>query len=445
MPLLSKFSIPRGTALAILIGAILLLGLITTLLELPVLRHTRGGVLFPLDQAFLNSSVGRNLAFYQVWGISKYSFQSASSSLLYPLVLAPVFFIAGAHLIIPLIINLLAAIYFLYRLQQTLLRRNLTAPRQIAIMLAAMVLTLLPLLVVSGMEYVLQLLTVFVLMDALAAALKNGRPVTRQIYIYAALAVAARYEDAGIVLLAGILLATQRGWRPAAKLIAVALGPILLFGVLSLVKGSYFLPNALLLGPYPGFAIGLAILILLAIAVFFRYFKRIELLLLLLLPFSLRNLQSLQHFQRDCRRMYDQQYLMAGFVHRYYYRSSVGINEPGAISWFSEGRKLDFTGVASRDVIRSKRRHYWSPVYADSLSRLDGIRAAIVADPWFSMYRLPKWDRVASWNIPDNDPAPGSSKTITFYVIDEWDTTNLRRNLHEYQQLLPARVEVRYY
>jgi hypothetical protein len=445
MPLLSKFSIPRGTALAVLIGAILLLLLTTTLLELPVLRHTRGGVLFPLDEAFLNISVGRNLAFYQVWGISKYSFQSASSSLLYPLVLAPVFFIAGAHLIIPLIINLLAAVYFLCRLQQTLLRRNLTAPRQLSIMLAAMVLTLLPLLVVSGMEYVLQLLTVFLFLDALAAALKDGGPVTRQIYIYAALAVAARYEDAGIILLAGILPATQRGWRAAAKLIAVALSPILLFGILSLVKGSYFLPNTLLLGPYPGFAIGLAVLILLAIAIFFRHFKRIELLLLLLLPFSLRNLQSLQHFQRDCRRMYDQQYLMAGFVHRYYYRSSVGINEPGAISWFSEGRKLDFTGVASRDVIRSKRMHYWSPVYADSLSRLDGIRAAIVADPWFSMYRLPKWDRVASWNIPDNDPAPGSSKTITFYVIDEWDTTNLRRNLHEYQQLLPAWVEVRYY
>src|ERR1700722_1141511 len=174
MPLLSKFSIPRGTALAILIGAILLLGLTTTLLELPVLRHTRGGVLFPLDQAFLNISVGRNLAFYQVWGISKYSFQSASSSLLYPLVLAPVFFIAGAHLIIPLIINLLAAIYFLYRLQQTLFRRNLTAPRQLGIMLAAMVLTLLPLLVVSGMEYVLQLLTVFMLMDALAARRKTN-------------------------------------------------------------------------------------------------------------------------------------------------------------------------------------------------------------------------------------------------------------------------------
>jgi hypothetical protein len=452
MPLLSKLPIPRGTALAVLIGAILLLLLATALIELPVLRHTQGGILFPLDEAFLNISVGRNLAFYQVWGISKHSFQSASSSLLYPLVLAPVFFIAGAHLIIPLIVNLLAAVYFLYRLQQNLLSRSLTPVKQAGILLAAMVLTLLPLLVVSGMEYVLQLLTVFLFLDALASALKDRSPATRQpqplsreIYLYAALAIAARYEDALIVLLAAILLATQRGWRPAAKLMAIALSPILAFGALSLVNGSYFLPNTLFLAPYPNTAIGLAALTLLAITILYRRFKRVELLLLLLLPFSLRNFQSLQHFQRDCRRMYDQQYLMASFVHRYYYKSSVGINEPGAISWFSEGRKLDFTGVASSDVIRSKRMHYWSPVYADSLSRQDGIRAAIVADPWFSMYRLPKWDRVASWNIPDNGPAPGSSKIINFYVVDEWDTTNLRRNLHEYQQLLPAGVEVRYY
>jgi hypothetical protein len=410
MPLRTKLPLPRGAALAVLIAAILLLLLTTALIELPVLRHTQGRILFPMDQAFLNSSTGRNLAFNQVWGITKYSFQSASSSLLYPLVLAPVFFIAGAHLVIPLIINLLAAIVFLYRLQQTLLRRNLSPIRQLLILLAAMALTLLPLLVVSGMEYTLQLLTVFLFIDALAAALKTGLPVTRQIYLFAALAVAARYEDVIIIVLAGIVLSMQRGWRPAVKLLAVALSPILLFGALSVAKGSYFLPNSLLRD-----------------------------------PFSLRDLRSLAHFQQNCRRMYDQQYLTADFVHRYYYRSSVGIDEPGAISWFSEGRKLDFTGVANRDVIRSKRMHYWSPVYADSLSRLDGIRAAIVADPWFSAYRLPKWDRVASWNIPDDGPAPGPSKTITFYVIDEWDTTNLRRNLHEYEHLLPAGVAVRYY
>jgi len=465
MPARPTIPLPHGAALAVLAAVVLTLLISVGLIELPVLLHTQGRILFPLDGAFLNISVGRNLAFYQVWGISKHSFQSASSSLLYPLVLAPVFFIAGAHLLIPLIVNLLAAVFFLYRLQQTLLRRNLTPPQQLLILLAAMAFTLLPLLVVSGMEYVLQLLFVFLFIEALAAALKDDGPITRQqdhpitrqqdhpitreddhpltrrIYLYAALAVAARYEDVLIIGLACLFLDRQK----ALKLAAVSLAPILIFGVISILKKSYFLPNTLLLGPYPGYALGLATLTLFAIAISIPKFKRIELLLLLLLPFSVRNLQSLQHFRRDCDRMYDQQYLTARFVHLYYYRSAVGVDEPGAISWFSEGRKLDFTGVANRDVIRSKRMHYWSPVYADSLSRLDGIRAAIVADPWFNAHRVPKWDRVASWNIPDSGPAPGPSKTVTFYAVDEWDTTNLRRNLHAYEHLLPAGVAVRYY
>ena len=405
-----KIPLPTGSALAILAAAVLTLLIAVGLLELPVLRLTQGRILFPLDGAFLNISVGRNLAFYQVWGVSKHSFQSAASSLLYPLTLAPVFFIAGAYLIIPLVVNVLAAVYFLYALQQALLRRHFNPLRQLLVLLAAMTLTALPLLVVSGMEYVLQLLFVFLFMETLATALKDGLPISRLIYLYAALAVAARYEDTLVILLAGILLTIQRGWRPAIKLVAVALSPILLFGALSLSKGGYFLPNSLLLD-----------------------------------PFSVRNLRSLAHFQQNCRRMYDQQYPTAGFVHRYYYRSTVGIDEPGAISWFSEGQKLDFTGVANRDVIRSKRMHYWSPVYADSLSRLDGIRAAIVSDPWFSIHRPQKWDRVASWNIPDQGPTPGPSKTVTFYAIDNWDTTNLRRNLREYEHFLPAGVAVRYY
>jgi hypothetical protein len=454
-----KLPFPTGSALAILAAAVLTLLIAVCLLELPVLRHTQGRILFPLDAAFLNISVGRNLAFYQVWGISKHAFQSAASSLLYPLTLAPVFFIAGAHLIIPLVVNFLAAVYFLYALQQALQRRDLTPRRQLLVLVATMILTALPLLVVSGMEYVLQLLFVFLFMETLATALKDGQPISRLIYLYAALAVTARYEDTLIILLAGILITMQRGWRSALKLAAIALSPILLFGVLSLIKGSYFLPNSLLLGPYPSYALGLAIIAMGAITALLWRFARLTavqrpkalplltlgLLLLLALPFTIRNLDTVKHFQRDCLLMYDQQYLTAGFVHRYYYRSTVGIDEPGAISWFSEGRKLDFTGIANRDVIRSKRMHYWSPVYADSLSRLDGIRAAIVSDPWFSIHRLPKWDRIASWNIPDEGSAPGTRKTVTFYAIDDWDTSNLRRNLHDYEHLLPAGVTVRYY
>ena len=454
----SLLPLSSGKTLAVFAAAVLLLLIPVVLIELPVLAHTHGSVLFPQDTAFVDITVARNLAFYKVWGLSKYAFQSASSSLLYPLVLAPVFFIFGAHLVVPLVVNFFAALGFLFVLQRALIRFGVGALRQLLILVAAMGLTVLPLLVVSGLEYTLQLLCVILFLEAVAVAITAGAVLPRAAYIYAVLAVAARYEDLLIIAVACVLVGLLKGWKPALKLALIAVSPVVLFGCVSLFKASYFFPNSLLLGPYPAPSLGLAIPVLAALALLlWRYSrlspsKRLETtprlalltLGLLLLPFGARNLDGLTHFQRDCDRIYDQQYLTARFVHRYYFKWGIGINDPGVVSWFSEGRKLDFTGVASADVTRCKKEHRWSPVWADSLSRKMGVGTAIVSDPWFRPDQLPMWNKIASWKIPDNGATPGAGE-VFFYAINKYDTARLRKSLHEYQPLLPAGVAVRYY
>lgn len=496
--------IPAGKALGVLVTAILTLLAAVTLLELPVWHHTHGNILFPLDKAYVNITVGRDLAFYRVWGVSKYAFQSATSSLLYPITLAPLFFILGAHLVIPLIINFVAGAYFLLMLQRMLIRYGFPPVRQFFVLIGAMGLTLLPLLVVSGMEYTLQLLFVFLFMDALAQTLPKPSapkpplaatpptapaataitPATRPLYIFALLAVAARYEDLLIIALACLLLGLQKGWRPAAKLAAIAVSPIIIFGIISLIKKSYFLPNAMLIGPYPPYTTIPALIATGAAAwLTIRYSAiapkpqaALAILILLTIPFTARNAAILAHFEKDCDRIYDEQYLTANFVHLYYFKQTVGTNQPGAVSYFSEGRKLDFTGVASNDVVRMIREYGRTPLYADSLSKKDGIRVAIVADPWFHPDQFPRWTRVATWDIPNADPAtagappapnpssasPSSAKppaanargateraanesAVNFYAVQPYDTTWLRKRLHEYQHLLPSTVSVRYY
>ncbi len=377
----------------------------------------------------------------------------AASLLLPPWTLVPFFFLFGAHLIIPLIVNFLAGAYFLLMLQRTLIRYEINPTRQLLILAGVMLLTLLPLLVVSGMEYTLQLLFVFLFVDALAQALTAPK-IPRQVYLFALLAVAARYEDLLIVGLACLLLSRQKGQKgqkgqkTAATLAAIAASPIVAFGILSLIKKSYFLPNSMFVGPYPAYTLILALIAAgVAIWLIARKGKNtaiqhaIAILLLLTIPFTARNAANLAHFQRDCDHIYDEQYLTAGFVHLYYFKQTVGVNEPGAVSYFSEGRKLDYTGIASNDVVRMKQQHGWSPLYADSLSKKDGIRVAIVADPWFSANQLPRWTRIASWDIPDGHRA----QKITFYAINQYDTTRLRQNLQNYQHLLPSTVSVSYY
>jgi len=455
---------PSGRPLAVFLASVGVLLIAVALLEWPILQHTHGNFIYPNDNAFLNISVARTFSFYQVWGISQHSFQAASSSLLYPLVLAPVFFIAGAHLLIPLVINFLAAVYFLLAIQKVLIRHGLNTGRQFLALVEIMALTVLPLLVVSGMEYTLQLLFVFLFMEALSVSLSMpASPIPPRVYILGLLIVATRYEDILIIALACLLLTPLRGWRTALRLAAVSIVPVILFGGISLAKGSYFLPNSVLMGPYPAYAIALVLCALcpagLLLGTYLRLpslekskavpYLSIVLLAILTLPFAVRNLAVLGHFKRDCIRMYDREYLTAGFVHLYYYRMSVGVDEPGAVSWFSEGRQLDFTGMANGAVIRSRKQHYWSPVYADSISRKEGIRAAIVTDPGFNPGQLSKWNIVATWRIPDTNPGPGpgpgAGHLVSFYAINQYDTARLRRNLHDYEHILPAGVTVRYY
>lgn len=443
--------LPRGKNLIIFTIALLALIVPTILLEQSVLRHTDGNIVFPLDNAFVDITVGRNLAFYQVWGVSKYAFQSASSSLLYPIALAPFFFIFGPHLIIPILVNVLAAAFFLGAFQRALIRRNIRPGTQLGLLVLVIIFLPLPLLVVSGTSYTLQLLFCFLFLESLATAISKGASrLSPKIYTYGALMVAARYESIIILFLACLLLIILRRPKQALKLAAIALGPIAAFGTISLIKGSNFLPNSLFLDPYPGLTVAVLVLaIILGVILITRYQKRnprhlvFTLMALVALPFITRNITVLHNYQQNSIAIYQQEYPLAAFVHRYYKRASVGINDIGAVAWFSDGRKLDFTGLASADVTRHKTANSWSPQWADSLSRKDGVPTIMVSDPWFSPEQFPRWGKVASWRLPDSEHRKG--RTYSFYVTNPRDTSWILRCLRNYQPILPSSIVVQYY
>jgi hypothetical protein len=427
----------------ILFPAAVLLLIPVILLETHLLRNTGGNISFPLDSSFLNISTAKTLAFYKVWGVSKYTFQPATASLLYPFVLALVFFITGAHLIIPVILNVLMAMFFLYTLQQALDRRQFKPLAQVTILVSATLVTTLPLLVVSGTESVLQLLICFLFIETLATTLQDNKDkLSPRVYQYGMLAVATRYEDILLIALACILLASIHRRREALKLAAIAIAPILVFGVISLIKGSYFLPTPMIMAPYPLYLVILTLAAFLASLLLVRKYHRPYALLLVTIPFLFNNTISLSHFERDSVRIYEQQFPVAAFVHRYYRMGTIGTNDVAALSYFSDGRKVDYTGSTSPDIARSKRENSWNPAMADSLSRKNGVWTAILSDSLFDEGVPSRWFRIASWDIPDT--RPGATKTFTFYSVYRWDSV-LQRHLHDFQPLLPTDISVRYY
>lgn len=220
--------------------------------EYQVLGFTHGVFSYPFDDTFIHLAIARNIAFNGIWGISPHEFTSASSSVLYPLLLAGCMKIFGPSTGLPLIINLFAGFTLIIAVQKWLARQGLSALAQLLSLLALILLIPLPAVVVFGMEHTLQILFDFLFIYSFARAWGKGRPQPWFVYLYGVLVMAIRYEGMFIIAGACLLLIFQQRTSLFRRIVAaVQMGlisslPILIFGFYALSKGSYFFPNSVL-------------------------------------------------------------------------------------------------------------------------------------------------------------------------------------------------------
>jgi hypothetical protein len=244
-------SLTPGRALTIIIIFFLLLLL---MMEYQVLQGTHGVFSYPVDDTYIHMAIAKNIAFHHVWGISPHGFSSAASSVLYPLLLAFIVKIFGAHIIIPFIVNVLAGLVFLSALHKWLMRQNISDIAALLIMTAVVILTPLNVMVMTGMEHTLQILFCFLFVttygEEMARIVQSGDKNTMlswMVYLYGFLMTGIRYEGIVLVALAGFLLFLADRTLEAVKLLLISSLPILLFGFYSMYHGSYFMPNSVLL------------------------------------------------------------------------------------------------------------------------------------------------------------------------------------------------------
>jgi hypothetical protein len=235
------------TDLQILTIAILSLLIPVAWIEYRVLHITHGILAYPLDDTFIHMAVAKNLALQHFWGISDHIFASTSSSPFYTLLLAGLFLVFGVHVGIPLVINILAGVLVLVVMQRWLKRQGVSPVGQVLILLFVNFLTPLPLLVISGMEHTFQLLFTFLFVFSFADAAQKDTRLPWTLYLYGALMITTRYECIPILALVCLILLTRRQWLSAITLGAVSILPITIFGLYAMSKGSYFMPNSVVL------------------------------------------------------------------------------------------------------------------------------------------------------------------------------------------------------
>jgi hypothetical protein len=221
--------------------------------EVQALR-LNGSFIYPVDDAFIHMELAKNLAFHGNWGINSHEFGAASSSILYTVILATLTKIFSASMFLPLLVNCVAALFLLYFVNRWLVKQQLTLAGHVLVMLAVVFFTPLPIMIISGMEHTLQCLFIFLFLfhgAEWAAREKNlGKKswhIPWQLPVYGMLLTAIRYEGLFPVFIFCVALLYLRQIRASIIIGAIGLLPVVLFGLYSISKGSFFLPNSVLI------------------------------------------------------------------------------------------------------------------------------------------------------------------------------------------------------
>jgi len=246
-PLVSKHW-PLGAALVVLYTAL-------TGCLVAALVYTGGHFAYALDDPYIHMAAAKNFVAHGVWGVTPYGFSSASSSIIWPLLIALDYAVCGVGAWAPLLLNvvvssvLLAAVYFL------LARHGISPAINCACLLAVALCAPLPAVVFTGLEHPLQILVALLLVyfsgRILAEPAADEKKVSTRLQVaclaLAPLVTMTRFEGAFMVAVVCLIAVVRRRFRYAVALALLGAAPVIIYGLISVFHGSQFLPNSVLL------------------------------------------------------------------------------------------------------------------------------------------------------------------------------------------------------
>ncbi|MFW6156147.1 MAG: hypothetical protein ACOC7J_02415, partial [Armatimonadota bacterium] len=224
-------------------GAALLAMGVVALLALACVRKSGGTLVYALDDPYIHLAMGRTLAESGVWGLNVNTPGAASSSPLWTVLLAGLTVIFGAHVWLPLALNIAAAGALALAAELWLRELSVRPAWRIGTVAAILVIGPVGPLAMTGMEHVAHAAAVLVLAGLALRSRAAGPPA---LGVAGALATGFRYESAFVAAALALVLALQRDWRRAVALLLGPAAVVTAVGVAQLSVGESFLPNSLI-------------------------------------------------------------------------------------------------------------------------------------------------------------------------------------------------------
>lgn len=216
------------------------------------ISQNQGHLVYALDDPYIGMATARNFAQYGVWGATRYGFTSCSSPPLWTLLLSLTSYLAGEHPVVPMLWDLLFVLGDLLA-AYALLSWYKVAPVARFIALLSLILFIpLPALIMTGMEPPMQILA-SMLTAFLAGRWLSGespgsaRGDSIRLLILAPVVTGVRFEGMFLIIAIGLILLTLRRWLYALAFCVLGFLPVIVYGIISVSKGWFWLPNSVLL------------------------------------------------------------------------------------------------------------------------------------------------------------------------------------------------------
>ncbi|MCP4581214.1 MAG: hypothetical protein GY839_06320 [candidate division Zixibacteria bacterium] len=243
-----------------LLAALIIMDLVLVVLLILSWSKTQGVLTYILDDPYIHMAIAKNFALHGVWGVSPFEFASASSSLLWTLLIAGVNFVFGVDGLTPFRLNIIAASMLLVLIFYILKKHVVNKLYQLIVMLTVVFAAPLPSLIFCGQEHILHALLSVAIMYLTAKLLVSDDAFEQLLYgakskrryeiwllILAPLLTMTRYEGLFLVFVICVMFLFRKRFGFSVLLGGLALLPLVVFGLISVSKGWYFLPNSVLI------------------------------------------------------------------------------------------------------------------------------------------------------------------------------------------------------
>ncbi|MFP4460160.1 MAG: hypothetical protein ACLFSQ_11305, partial [Candidatus Zixiibacteriota bacterium] len=233
-----------------LLGIIIAFILIHGVIFLITTKSTDGEFVYTLDDAYIHMAISKNLVQNGQWSTLPGEFNSAASSIIYPLLLSGLFAIFGINTLLPLLVNMLFSVILILFVYYIAKRENLSNWNFVFTSLAIIIFTPLTLIISQGMENMIQIFVSLAFLYFSSLILSYDRSYRSRdlfaFYMLAPLVTFARYEGMFLVFAVFVLMMIRKKRLPAILMAVLAALPIVIFGIISISNGYEFFPNPVL-------------------------------------------------------------------------------------------------------------------------------------------------------------------------------------------------------